>query len=359
MSAPAAAVPAATLDSTAALRSHTVPRLLEAYREQTLTSLLAELPRRSPAYLYELIPSYPRRPAKGLRAALCLAACKALGGSVERALNTAAAIELFHNAFLVYDDVQDESESRRGGPTLAAEHGVAIAVNVGNAMNLVALGRLMDNRRILGPTRPWRIMTEAEEMMRHSLEGQAIELGWIRDNVCDLTEDDYYRMCLKKTSWYTCIFPCRAGALIAAPGRIDLDRLYRFGWYLGAAFQIQDDILNLVGDYAKYGKEIAGDLQEGKRTLMLIHLLGNASPEERARLHSFLARPRRERLQEDVLWLHGLLIKRGSIDFARGCARQLAGAAFAEGLAALAGVPDSEDKTFLLETALYVVGRDR
>jgi len=336
-----------------------VPRLLDVYREQTLAVLLAELPQRSPDYLYELIPSYPRRPAKGLRAALCLATCKALGGSVERALNSAAAIELFHNAFLVYDDVQDESESRRGGPTLVAEHGVGIAVNVGNAMNLLALGRLMANRRSLGPNLAWRIMTEAEEMMRHSLEGQAIELGWIRDNVCDLTEDDYYRMCLKKTSWYTCIFPCRIGALIAGPERIDLDRLYRFGWYLGAAFQIQDDILNLVGDYEKYGKEIGGDLQEGKRTLMLIHLLGTASPEERATLQAFLARPRRERLATDVRWLHGLLVERGAIDFARRCARQLAAAAFAEGLAALRDVPDSEDKSFLLETALYVVSRER
>jgi len=166
-------------------------------------------------------------------------------------------------------------------------------------------------------------------------------------------------MCLKKTSWYTCIFPCRVGALIAAPERIEIDRLYRFGWYLGAAFQIQDDILNLVGEYEKYGKEIAGDLQEGKRTLMLIHLFGTASPQERAFLRSFLAKPRSERLGADVRWLHGLLVDRGSIDFARRCARQLATAAYHAGLAALRDVPDSDDKSFLLDIALYVIGRDR
>jgi len=336
-----------------------VPRLLALYRDRTLAALLSELPSRSPAYLYELVPSYPKRPGKGLRAALCLATCKALGGSLERALNSAAAIELFHNAFLVHDDVQDESESRRGGPTLQAEHGVGIAVNVGNAMNLLALCRLMANRAILGPQLAWRIMTETEEMMRHSLEGQAIELGWIRDNACDLTEDDYYRMCLKKTSWYTCIYPCRVGALIAGDGRVDLDRLYRFGWYLGAAFQIQDDLLNLVGDYAKYGKEIAGDLCEGKRTLMLIRLLAVAPEAERRALSEFLAKPRRERGEDAVRWLHGLLVERGTLEFAGRSARQLAAAAFAEGTAALSDVPDSEDKRFLLETALYVVDRDR
>jgi geranylgeranyl diphosphate synthase, type II len=336
-----------------------VPRLLDRYRDLTLEALLKALPSRSPAYLYELIPAYPSRPAKGLRAALCLATCRALGGRLERALNSAVAVELFHNAFLIHDDVQDDSESRRGGPTLHAEHGVGIAVNVGNAMTLLALGRLRANREVLGPSLAWRILAESEEMMRHSLEGQALELAWIRDNVCELTDDDYYRMCLKKTSWYTCIYPSRVGALIATDGRFDVDRLHRFGWYLGAAFQIQDDLLNLVGDYGKYGKEISGDLREGKRTLMLIHLLRTADGEIRERVRRFLGKRRRERSDEEIRWLHDLLLEHGSLDFARQAALDLAAAALAEGQAALAGVSDSEDKAFLLETARYVVERDR
>lgn len=336
-----------------------VPRLLASYRDLTLATLLGELPAPTPAYLYDLVPSYPSRQGKGLRAALCLATCKALGGSIERALNSAVAIELFHNAFLIHDDVQDESESRRGGPTLQAEHGIGIAVNVGNAMSLLALGRLRANHDILGPGLAWQIFAEGEEMMRHSLEGQALELAWIRDNACELTDDDYYQMCLKKTSWYTCIFPCRLGALIATDGRFETTRLDRFGWFLGAAFQIQDDLLNLQGDYKKYGKEIAGDLLEGKRTLMLIHLLRTASPADREKVRSFLGKTRRERTTAEVRWLHRLMLDHGSLDYARRCARQLAGAALAEGLTALRDVPESEDKQFLLETVLYVIERDR
>lgn len=336
-----------------------VPRLLERYRDLTLQALLRDLPACSPSYLYELVPAYPSRPGKGLRAALCLATCAALGGRLERALNSAVAIELFHNAFLIHDDVQDESESRRGGPTLHVEHGVGIAVNVGNATNLLALGRLRANREILGPNLAWRIFAESEEMMRHSLEGQALELAWIRDNVCELTDDDYYRMCLKKTSWYTCIYPCRLGALVATDGRFDLDRLYRFGWYLGAAFQIQDDLLNLVGDYGKYGKEISGDLLEGKRTLMLIHLLRTVGTADREEIRRFLAKRRHERTAEEVCWLRCLLVDNGSLDFAREAARGLARAALAEGETALRDIPDSEDKNFLLEAARYVIERDR
>lgn len=332
---------------------------LARYRDLTTKALLALIPAAGPPYLYDLIPTYPRRLGKGLRAALCLATCDALGGSQQQALNSAVAIELFHNAFLIHDDVQDASERRRGGPTLHREHGVGIAVNVGNGTNLLALRRLMDNRETLGPQLSWLLMQETEQMLRHSLEGQAIELGWIRDNVCALNERDYLHMCLKKTSWYSFIYPLRVGALIARGGELDAERFCRFGWYFGAAFQIQDDILNLTGQYAKYGKEIRGDLWEGKRTLMLVHLLNRCTPKERRELKRFLALPRAERDKVNIALLYRLMRHYGSIEFARRSARQLAGAALLEALTAFRHVPDSDSKRFILEMVLYVVGRDR
>jgi geranylgeranyl diphosphate synthase type II len=332
---------------------------LARYRNLTTRALLDLIPGEGPRYLYDLIPSYPRRLGKGLRAALCLATCDALGGSEWRALNSAVAIELFHNAFLIHDDVQDASERRRGGPTLHREHGTGIAVNVGNGTNLLALQRLMVNRELLGPQLSWRIMEETERMLRHSLEGQAIELGWIHDNAYELDERDYLHMCLKKTSWYSFIYPLRVGALIAEGGELDADRFCRFGWYFGTAFQIQDDILNLTGTYAKYGKEIRGDLWEGKRTLMLVHLLNHCLPKERRELKRFLAKSRSDREKTDVTWLYGLMRRYGSIEFARRAARQLAGAALIEALTAFRNAPDSDSKRFILEMVLYVVRRDR
>ncbi|MFL6210427.1 MAG: polyprenyl synthetase family protein [Pyrinomonadaceae bacterium] len=334
-------------------------RTLARYRNLTTKALLALIPAEGPRYLYDLIPTYPRRLGKGLRAALCFATCDALGGSQQQALNSAVAIELFHNAFLIHDDVQDASERRRGGPTLHREHGVGIAVNVGNGTNLLALQRLMDNRETLGPQLSWLIMQETERMLRHSLEGQAIELGWIRDNVCTLGERDYLHMCLKKTSWYSFIYPLRVGALVARGAELDAERFSRLGWYFGAAFQIQDDILNLTGQYAKYGKEIRGDLWEGKRTLMLVHLLNHCTPKERRELKRFLAQSRADRDKRDIARLYGLMRHYGSIEFARRAARQLAGAALLEALTAFRHVPESDSKRFILEMILYVVGRDR
>ena len=252
-----------------------------------------------------------------------------------------------------------KARAAAASPRCTAEFGVPIAVNVGNATNLLALRRLMENTGVLGPQVSWQVMQETERMMQHSLAGQATELAWIRDNICRLNDKDYLRMCLRKTSWYSFIYPMRVGALIAQGGRLGHDKFCRFGWYLGAAFQIQDDILNLTGDYQRYGKEIGGDLWEGKRTLMLIHLLRNCAPKERRRLQYFLAQPRQQHAAIDTAWLYNLMLQQGSVEYARRAARQLAGAALLEGLAAFRGAPDSEDKRFVLEMILYVVNRDQ
>jgi geranylgeranyl diphosphate synthase type II len=274
-------------------------------------------------------------------------------------MSCAAAIELFHNGFLIHDDIQDASARRRGEPTLHELHGVSIALNVGNATNLAGLQRIMTSRAALGGDLAWRILVETETMLRHSLEGQAIELAWIRDNVSDLVDADYYRMCLKKTSWYTCIYPLRVGALVAAGGARDVTGFDTFGWYLGAAFQIQDDELNLESDSGAYGKERLGDLREGKRTLALIHLLDTLSGADRRRLTRFLGRSRAQRRERDVEWVYDMMTAAGSIDYARRCARALADAAASEGAAALASLPDGDDKAFLLALPEYVITRDR
>jgi geranylgeranyl diphosphate synthase type II len=287
-----------------------------------------------------------------------MATCGAFGGSREAALRSAVAIELFHNAFLVHDDVEDESQSRRGAPTLAAEHGMAIAVNVGDAMNVLSIEPLMQNLPILGPELTWIVFGEIQHMARQSVEGQAMELGWVRDNVINLTEADYLRMTLKKTCWYTCIHPCRIGAVIGTGGTIDLDRFNRFGYYMGAAFQIQDDILNLVAEEEKYGKEIDGDIWEGKRTLMLIHVAACCTPAERSRLHQFLSRPRNQRHASEVRWVRGRMDRYGSIGYARKRARELARAAQKEYRQAYAGAIDSDDRRFLEEIVLYMIQRD-
>jgi len=102
-------------------------------------------------YLYDLIGDYPKRGGKGFRPGLCIAACKAFGGRLERVVNMAVSLELFHNAFLIHDDIEDDSYTRRNLPTMHQYNNRAIAINVGDAMNVLSLKPLLMNKGVLGP----------------------------------------------------------------------------------------------------------------------------------------------------------------------------------------------------------------
>jgi geranylgeranyl diphosphate synthase type II len=315
--------------------------------------------------LYDLLADYPFREGKGLRPAICLAACRAVGGVTDQARVSAAALELFHNAFLIHDDVEDGSQFRRGAVTLFEAHGVPVAINVGDATNVLAMGHLLANAELLGLRKTLLVLREVERMARESVEGQAIELGWIRDGTYDLGDDDYVRMAYKKTCWYTVIAPLRIGVICGAPAgpRSPLDTellpLIELGHLAGIAFQISDDLLNLEADQAQYGKEISGDLLEGKRTIMLLHFMRTARGTTRKRALRLLRRSRREKPIEDVEWLLQAMVTAGSLEYGRALARTYSQRALeldARGLPYLLG---NDDRRFLREMLQYVIDRHK
>jgi geranylgeranyl diphosphate synthase type II len=336
-----------------------VPALLEEYGGLARAALFRYLPTHEPRrHLYDLAADYPRRGGRAMRPSLCIAATRAFGGSLEDALDTATAIELFHNALLIHDDIEDESEVRRRAPTLHTAHGVPLAINAGDTLALLSFRPLVANVARLGPYLSMRIIAETERMATESAEGQAMELGWRRDNTAAVSEADYLEMVLKKTCWLATIHPLRVGAMIATRDRAPLEPLIRFGFLLGAAFQIQDDMLNLVGDEYAYGKELDGDIHEGKRTLMLIRLLDRASAPERAAILELLARPRPERDAAQIRWVRALMDEYECIEYARRVAHGLAGAALHEFAQIFGPLPDSRDKQFIEGLITWVLARN-
>jgi geranylgeranyl diphosphate synthase type II len=344
--------------------------------------------------LYDLILDYPLRGGKALRPTLAIAMCRALGGLLEAVLPTAATLELYHNAFLIHDDVEDESEIRRGRPTLHADHGVPIAVNVGDAMLTLSLEPLLANVEVVGLGPALKILAVVARMSRESVEGQAVELAWVRHNTWDLTDDDYRRMVVQKTGWYSFIAPLQVGAVVAGVASRRVDALVPLGRELGIAFQVTDDLLNLQADVERYGKEIGGDLWEGKRTVMLLHAVRTADARDRARAIEILGRPRpassasdaataalldelvasgdltpagRRRwhvdqpvakTDADVAWLLDLVTRQGSLDHAAALARAHADEA-ARVLDALEWLPDNRHVDVVRGVIDYVHERTR
>lgn len=304
--------------------------------EKTLHTLKKQVALRMQYYLkknfrptslsYKLLSDYPSRPGKGIRPAYCLAAAASVGGDYKNAINTGAAIELLHNSFLIKDDIVDQSLYRRGDLTLNRKYGLALAANAGDAVKILSMSPLIDNLGLIGVRKSLQVILEIQEMARRSIEGQIMELTYVKQNRIDLKPKDYYRMCEGKTCWYTTITPLRTGLIIgseyATPEQ--LDTFTRFGLNIGLAFQITDDTLNLKASQKLYGKEIKGDIFEGKRTLILIHLLNSCTSEERKRMRRILKTPRENKTDPDVTYVEELMQKYSSIEYAEKVAQRFA-----------------------------------
>ncbi|GDX80970.1 geranylgeranyl diphosphate synthetase [Deltaproteobacteria bacterium] len=313
--------------------------------------------------LYALVLDYPLRGAKALRPALCIATARMLGAPLDAALPTAAALELYHNAFLVHDDVEDGSELRRGKPSLPSVHGVPVSVNVGDAMLALAMRPLLENTRLIGVRRSLAILDVLTRMAQRSAEGQAMELGWVRNGSWAVAPRDYLHMVYLKTAWYSFVAPMACGLIVADGSRLEV-QLRRLATMLGIAFQIQDDVLNLMEagveadvDSERYGKEVAGDLWEGKRTLMLIHALACAPAAEAAEARRILDVPRSEKVKAEVAWLLAFVRRHGGIEEARRSALQHARRAARIYAQITPELPPSIHRDFLGDLIGYVTER--
>jgi geranylgeranyl diphosphate synthase type II len=277
---------------------------LKRYKKLVDEYILSRLPRSHPipeiGSLFEMMIDYPSRPGKGLRPSILLIFCQAFNGDINKALNTAAALELFQNWIVIHDDIEDDSMLRRGLPALHVKYGIPLALNAGDALAGRMWEFLNNNRQIIGPETTLDVIEQFLNMYNETTAGQHIELSWVRNKRWDLNREDYINMCRRKTAWYTCVTPAWTGALIAGADERFKDIIFDFGLDLGVAFQIQDDTLNIVGDEKVYGKEIGGDLWEGKRTLITIELVEKASPENKRYLKGILDLPRQKKRAEDI-----------------------------------------------------------
>ncbi len=298
--------------------------------------------------LYRMMRDYLGRGGKMIRSKLLVASSLAHGGSFASALPLAAALEMFQDWVLIHDDIEDDSEERRGQPALHRLHGVPLALNAGDALH-VYMWQVIHQAGIPGS------FEEFLTMIHRTAEGQQIDLGWIDGNRWDIGEADYLDLVQRKTAYYTVVSPLRLGALAA--GLQPDERLSLAGLDLGIAFQIRDDWLNLAGDRAVYGKEIGGDLLEGKRTLMLVHLLNTLATDTRSEVIRLLSQPRAQKTEAQMLSVLDLIRASGSLEYAQEVADRHARRGLDTLAAALAGLPGTEAAAEILETAQQLATR--
>lgn len=210
---------------------------------------------------------------KRIRPLLCLMACEAVGGDVKQALPAAVAIEMLHNFSLVHDDIEDGDEMRRHRPTMWNVWGVPQAINAGDGMFAIAYQSML---RLSEHGIPASITVAALERFTCTCikltEGQYLDLSF-EDRV-DVTVDEYLQMIGGKTGALIAA-SLAIGALVGGADERIGEALYRFGYNIGLAFQIRDDVLGIWGDPSVTGKAAGNDLLRQKKSLPVLYALNH------------------------------------------------------------------------------------
>jgi geranylgeranyl diphosphate synthase type II len=289
---------------------------------------------------------------KMFRALLAFVAASAIGIEPRKMIPVASALELLHGASLIHDDIVDEATERRSRPALHVQLGIGPALLLGDYLILRAFTVLGESPHVYSLER----LIEASNALNYYAQLCCLgELHELMPTGEGNPEDEYLTIVQGKTA-------SQFAAAVTVPAIVgggttgEIEALRSYGLNVGIAFQIQDDLLNLEPGSA-YGKELNGDLWEGKRTLMLIHLFRTATPDERTRLIEILALSREARTVSDIRWVRDRMDAYGSIDYARQIAHGFAGAALHEYSLVYGALPDSRDKRFLEGLATWVFER--
>jgi geranylgeranyl diphosphate synthase type I len=290
--------------------------------------------------LLDPIWDFLNRGGKRWRPILFLLIVESVGGDVEKLKDFAIVPELIHNGSLIIDDIEDEGELRRGKPCLHKTFGIDVAVNVGNFMYFLPLIVFKKNKNnfnsdiLLGAYNVY-----AQEMINVHM-GQGTDIFWHKGNAEEISENEYFQMCIFKTG---CLSRMAAKLAVVLSGKDKelAEKVGRVAEAMGVAFQIQDDVL-----------DITDDVKEGKRSLMVIYTLKKASDKDKKRLIEILNKHTED--VDEIREAISIMEKYNSIKYAKNTAKNIIADAWQDTDKVL---KESEAKTRLKDFINYLMAR--
>lgn len=303
-----------------------------------------------PRRLYDASKYLIQAGGKRLRPFLVLKSCELVNGDPDLALPVAVAIELIHNFTLIHDDIMDDDDKRRGVPTVHVLWGIPIAITAGDmlfAKAYEAILKYVDLSKV--PPRGVLMVLEALTDATISIcEGQALDI--LFEEKKNISEKEYFDMISKKTSQLLKL-AAKVGAIVGEATPKQVRRLGNYGYYIGIAFQVIDDILGLTAEEEVLGKPVGSDIREGKKTIIIIHALSHANNTQRSHILSTLGNKTASdvRVKETT----GIIKSLKSIDYAFKKASEFIDKAKLE----LSTFPSSPTKEVLLNLCDYIVSR--
>ncbi|MEZ0486864.1 polyprenyl synthetase family protein [Fibrella aquatica] len=275
----------------------------------------------SPAELYDPIRYIMSLGGKRMRPLMTLLAASLFTDEWQKALKPAVAVEVFHNFTLLHDDIMDQAPLRRGQPTVHEKWNTNIAILSGDVMLVKAYEQLLD----VEPAHLRQVLKRFGETAAEVCEGQQLDMNF--ETLDTVSEADYIEMIRLKTS-VLLGFAMEVGGIVAGADEADTKRLYDAGVNIGIGFQLKDDLLDVYGDPAKFGKQVGGDIIANKKTFLLIEALERAEGQVRTDLLDWLNRGVFDKTEKvdavtaiyDQLGIHELTEARIADYFAKGFA---------------------------------------
>lgn len=302
---------------------------IEEHRKLVYDTICDYVPMKEPKEFYGIMRDYIDRQGSYRRPGLIMLTGQMFGATIEQLTLPAAAMQLSEDWILMQDDVEDDSELRRGKPAAQKLYGTMQAFNATNAGQIPMWRMLKDYIVKFGAENGNRVYEKFFDILMYTTEGQYIEMEFIFDtrDLGRATEDFYYRVIDSKTCYYTVYGPLQIGALVANQNGPVLDILKKVGTYGGIAFQIADDILDMTADEKLFGKKNFGDLYEGKVTLIVLHTYKQATQAERERIDAVYRKKRADKTKDEIDFLIEMIDKYGGLDYARETAKKYGGLA--------------------------------
>lgn len=296
-----------------------------------------------------------RQGGKRWRPALTMLILQALGKDSKNYAEFALIPEFMHTATVIHDDIEDNSPMRRGVPSMHIQFGLDIANNLGDFMYFFPMRILVNTNKLDAITKS-RVMASYINNMTKITVGQATDIAWHRGlvDIETISEDNYMQMAVGKTGIVSRL-ACEIGGIIAGVDDSTVEKLGKFGATIGVAFQIQDDILNLIPSGVSETKGGVGeDITEGKGTMLIIYALQHLDVTDKKRLKEIMSMHTNDKeiIKEGI----NLIIKSGAIENAKRVEETLFNDAWEDVEKAL---PDSNSKILLKDLASFLIARTK
>lgn len=279
---------------------------------------------------------------------MAMISCEAVSGDVVKVIPLAISLELVHNFTLVHDDIMDKSKLRRNLPTVHVKYGEPTAINAGDLLFTKAFESM---HNITGDCSIFKnVEFGLIDCVREICEGQELDMEFEGKNI--VSEEEYLEMIRKKTAVFF-QYSAEAGAILGGGTREEIIALNQYGLSLGLGFQIWDDYLDLSSNEQTLGKDIGNDIRNGKKTLIAVHCLNNATGDDKKLLQKIFGNGKAT--EQEIKEVFELFKKVGSIEYAKKTALKYCD----EAKKSISVLKETSAKQLLIELADYSISREK